>query len=62
MILGVLDEWHQTLIPGREADVADLLADLAGIGFALIGFIIIARQREKKKENIFTIRQRQERE
>jgi VanZ family protein len=62
MILGVLDEWHQTLIPGREADVADLLADLAGIGFALIGFIIIARQREKKKENILTIRQRQERE
>jgi VanZ family protein len=27
---GVLDELHQALVPGRNADVADLLADCAG--------------------------------
>ena len=33
--IGVLDELHQAFIPGREADLADLLADAAGAAVAL---------------------------
>ncbi len=34
VVFGVLDEWHQSFVPGRCADLADVLAD--GVG-ALIG-------------------------
>ncbi len=27
---GITDEWHQAYVPGRQADVADVMADLAG--------------------------------
>ena len=33
--IGVLDELHQFFVPGREADLADLLADAAGAAAAL---------------------------
>jgi VanZ family protein len=33
--IGVLDELHQAFVPGREADLADLLADAAGAAIAL---------------------------
>ena len=33
--IGMLDEMHQLFIPGREADVADLVADAAGTALAL---------------------------
>ena len=33
--IGVLDELHQAFIPGREADIRDLLADAAGAALAL---------------------------
>lgn len=31
---GVSDEWHQSLVPGRSAEVADLYADAAGAAAA----------------------------
>jgi VanZ family protein len=45
LLLGVLlfaavDEWHQRFIPGRSADVLDLVADLAG---ATLGVAAAAR-------------------
>lgn len=33
VLYGVWDEWHQTFVPGRSADVSDLIAD--GIGAAI---------------------------
>ena len=33
--VGVADELHQAFVPGRNADLADLLADAAGAAFAL---------------------------
>ena len=33
--IGVLDELRQSFVPGREADLADLLADAAGAAAAL---------------------------
>jgi VanZ family protein len=34
---GVTDEIHQTLVPGRTGDVADLYADAAGATLATVG-------------------------
>ena len=30
-LFALLDEWHQSLVPGRVADTMDWLADMAGI-------------------------------
>jgi VanZ family protein len=34
---GVTDEWHQSFVPGRSADVRDLVANAAGAFVALAG-------------------------
>lgn len=47
VLYGVSDEWHQSFVPERSADVADLLADAAGAtvgGCALWAWGIIRRQ------------------
>jgi VanZ family protein len=35
-VWGALDEWHQVLIAGRSAEVADWLADVAGVGTGVL--------------------------
>lgn len=30
-VFGLLDEWHQSMVPGRMADLRDWMADMAGI-------------------------------
>lgn len=30
-LFGLIDEWHQSMVPGRMADIRDWLADMAGI-------------------------------
>lgn len=39
---GAVDEWHQSFVPGRSADVLDLLADLLGAvaGAAAYAYLI----------------------
>ena len=32
----LLDEYHQTYIPGRQADLSDILADVLGIATAVV--------------------------
>ena len=34
----VLDEWHQSFVPGRNPDIADWLADAAGVA---VGYTIV---------------------
>ncbi len=34
---GLLDEWHQTLVPGRDASLGDGVADALGV---LLGFML----------------------
>lgn len=42
---GATDEWHQSHVPGRDADPADLLADAAGaiVGAAAAAVILRGR-------------------
>lgn len=45
-IYGILDEIHQSFVPGRSATVGDLYADIAGILFSqIIVFAYIWRKR-----------------
>ena len=39
VLYGLSDEWHQSLVPGRQPDIADLLADAGG---ALLGGLLAA--------------------
>ena len=41
---GVLDEWHQSFVPGRTPDGGDLIADAAGVVLGLLAFrLLISR-------------------
>lgn len=41
---GALDEWHQAYVPGRTADLWDLLADGVGAALALGVYAIVRRR------------------
>ena len=45
LLVGVLDEWHQVYLPGRQAGWSDLIADVVGstIGTALLAIESIRR-------------------
>jgi len=40
LLVGVLDEWHQVFLPGRQAGWDDLAADAVG---GLIGALLVSR-------------------
>jgi len=46
-VVGVLDEFHQSFIPYRDASVGDVMLDIVGIGLAVI-LIRFNRQRRIK--------------
>ena len=50
---GVLDEWHQSFVPGRDPSLGDVLADAAGVilGFFLIRLYLQARTSGPKSES-----------
>jgi len=35
-LYGIVDEWTQSFVPNRRADIVDYLADLAGAAFGLV--------------------------
>ena len=43
---GVTDEWHQSFVPGREADVMDWLADTSGAALAISLYVFVRPYRE----------------
>ncbi|MBA3231554.1 MAG: VanZ family protein [Acidobacteria bacterium] len=45
ILYGMSDEWHQSFVPGRTADWADVLADAVGaaLGVTLVGAVIALR-------------------
>ncbi len=44
---GISDEWHQSWVPGREADVLDWIADTVGASIALIMLYQINMRKNK---------------
>jgi len=40
---GITDEIHQYFVPPRQADVADVMADVAGAGLAALGLVVWSR-------------------
>ncbi len=50
---GVLDEIHQSFVPGREADVSDFLADTIGIIVAQVIFWMSDRKNFFRKNAFF---------
>ena len=47
VLVGVGDEWHQRIVPGRSAELGDLIADAAGI---LVGFVLFSRRAATARE------------
>lgn len=49
---GVFDEWHQSFVPGRQSEVADVMADTMGAGLASVGLwvwgILTTRRRNSE--------------
>ncbi|MBI3993007.1 MAG: VanZ family protein [Candidatus Lambdaproteobacteria bacterium] len=43
VLFGVLDEWHQSFVPGRVADKWDVLADTVGGFAALLAALLLPR-------------------
>ncbi|TVR45219.1 MAG: VanZ family protein [Puniceicoccaceae bacterium] len=37
-LFGAFDEWHQSFIPGRSAEVADWIADTLGAAVAILAY------------------------
>jgi len=48
-LYGVTDEWHQMYVPGRLAEVGDLLADLVGLALGY-GTAVAVLGRRKDRE------------
>jgi VanZ family protein len=37
-LIGILDEWHQFYVPGRDASAYDWMADVLGTGVGMYGY------------------------
>ncbi len=48
---GVVDEWHQSYVPGRHADPLDLVADALGAAFALFLWVKVQSYFRKKSHH-----------
>ena len=46
-VYGLFDEWHQSYIPGRYADIADWLADTAGAACSVFFLPYFTRSSDK---------------
>jgi VanZ family protein len=44
---GVLDEWHQSFVPGRHPSMGDVLADAVGV---ILGFSILRLYLQAKRK------------
>ncbi len=49
-LYGLSDEWHQSFVPGREADVLDWIADTLGAAIALITIQLIKNRFDFKRQ------------
>lgn len=54
MTFGLIDEWHQAFVPGREASGLDWTADAVGILLALGGLALFAGRRRARADEVQT--------
>jgi VanZ family protein len=47
---GVTDEWHQSFVPGRSPEAADVLADAAGATLGVALAVAVARLMARRRE------------
>jgi hypothetical protein len=45
LLVAIIDEWHQSLVPSRKSSARDVLLDLAGACVAQIVIWIVVRRR-----------------
>jgi VanZ family protein len=48
LLLGLLDEYHQSFVPGRQSDFRDLLADAAGLVCGIFVYRYLMKRRERR--------------
>ena len=48
ILLGGLDEWHQSFVPLRSSDILDMVADAAGIFIGLFIYVNLTRLVKRK--------------
>ncbi len=48
ILLGGLDEWHQSFVPMRNSDILDIIADATGIFIGLLIYVYLSRLLKKK--------------
>ena len=51
-IYGLSDEWHQSYIPGRSADLLDGVVDMCGGTLGGTAFLLWGRLRENSRERV----------
>lgn len=49
---GVLDEWHQSFVPGRDPSGTDVAADLLGAGLGAWLHAVVARTRARDSGSV----------
>jgi len=49
LLLGILDEYHQSFVPGRTADVRDILADAAGVACGILVYLYLQKRRRRRQ-------------
>jgi VanZ family protein len=46
---GITDEWHQSFVPGRSPEVADVIADAVGAALGVTLAVLLARLPGRRK-------------
>jgi VanZ family protein len=49
ILYAILDEWHQSLVPGRTSALKDVLFDTCGACFALLFVFLITRKKQQSR-------------
>ena len=49
-LYGISDEWHQSMVPGRDADIWDWIADTLGATIAVTSILLIKEKLNRNKQ------------
>jgi VanZ family protein len=49
LLYAISDEWHQSLVEGRHGAWTDVAIDMAGVGLAGLGIVLLARRRQQPR-------------